>query len=360
MSNWGKVVFNRHRNHWAVKGTWQGRREYFSQIPSMIGPVTCRTKDLAKELRAYINGDINKGIFNPKRYKRGKPLHIEKYVDKWLTDIKPDISSGTWHGYETGCRLYIIPRLGANFLPDVGHLDLKRLMSSMSHLSAKSKKNVMGCLHTMMEDAKRDGHLSQLPPWVKFKGENEIVDPPIEYLTVEQQIKIVDHIPERHRPIFLFMMGTGCRPSEARALRKEDIKDDYILFTHAFGYKGEFKLVKTKKAEPFPLYQELRDILGMARKTLLQWVFVNPDTGKHYSKDVNRIWNRACDKSGVQRIRLYQAVRHSYACQLLNLGVNEKQISRLLRHSDPRMIKRYAKYEVASLEKAAGKVKRLR
>ena len=41
-------------------------------------------------------------------------------------------------------------------------------------------------------------------------------------------------------------------------------------------------------------------------------------------------------------------------------GVEKGTVSRLLRHSDPRMIDRYAKYEVASLEVAAGKVRRLK
>ena len=41
-------------------------------------------------------------------------------------------------------------------------------------------------------------------------------------------------------------------------------------------------------------------------------------------------------------------------------GVAESIVSRLLRHSDPRMIKRYGKYEVATLEKTAGLVRRLK
>ena len=165
---------------------------------------------------------------------------------------------------------------------------------------------------------------------------------------------------ERHRPIFLFMMGTGCRPSEARALQRVDIHNDYILFCKAFGYKGELKSVKAKKAEPFPIYRELQDIINMAPKLPVPWVFPNVDTGRHYSKEINRVWNRACDAAGGKRIRLNKAVRHSYACQLLNSGVDKAVVSKLLRHSDPRMIERYAKYEVASLEKAAGTVRRLR
>jgi len=233
-------------------------------------------------------------------------------------------------------------------------------MTKMAHLSAKTKKNVMGCLHTMLMDAQRDGHLGQLPPWIQFKGKNEVVNPEIVYLTVEQQLKILEHIPEHHRPIYLFMMATGCRPSEARALRKDDIFDEYILFRNAFGYKGEIKPVKSKRTEPFPLYHELRYILNSTTKWPIQFVFINPNTRRHYGREINQIWNTACEAAKINRIKLYNAVRHSYACQLLNSGVEKAIVSKLLRHSDPRMIERYGKYEVASLEKAAGVVRRLK
>jgi integrase len=98
-------------------------------------------------------------------------------------------------------------------------------------------------------------------------------------------------------------------------------------------------------------------------RAVSEWFFINPDSGRHYSKDINRIWNAACDAAQVPRIRLYNAVRHSFVCQLLNSGVEKARVSRLLRHSDPCMIEKHAFYETAyktaSLEMDAGRVKRL-
>ena len=360
MAEWGKIVYNKARNHFAVVGTWQGERHYFSQIESRIGRITCTSKSLAERLKRAINIDIDRGVFVPARYKRAKSLHLSKFSKNWLAEIKSDVALGTWHGYETAMRLYIEPALGHLFLADIGHPDLKNLMQGMNHLQAKTKRNVLGVLHAMMSDARRDGHLTQLPPWIEFRGSNEVVPPGIRFLSVADQMRIVEAIHAEHRPIFLFMMATGCRPSEARALRKIDVHEDHIMFEVAIGYKGELKAVKQKRSEPFPLHAELREILEMAPPVVGPHVFPNPNTGQRYSKEINKIWNRACDRAGVKRIRLYQAVRHSFACQLLNAGVEEGTVSRLLRHSDPRMIKRYAKYEVEILERAAGKVKRLK
>ena len=156
-------------------------------------------------------------------------------------------------------------------------------------------------------------------------------------------------------------MATGCRPSEARAFRKKDVYRDegYILFEKARGYKGELKSVKQKKVEPFPITVEIQTVLDMAPKMATVWMFPNPDNGRHYKKEINEIWNKACDDAKVKRFPLYPAVRHSFACQLLNLGVDKSKFSRLLRHSDPRMIDRYAMYETATLEQEAGMVTRI-
>lgn len=358
MSDWGKVVYNKARGHWAVKGTWQGKRCYFSQYQSQIGPITCETEAMANRLREAIRTDIDQGHFNPARYNKTRPLHLEKYAGKWLKEVKPDISSGTWHGYECALRLYIGPTIGDRFLPDIGHPDLKLIMKAMDHLSVKRKKNVMGCLHKLMMDAHRDGHITQMPPWIEFRGKNKVVRPPVKYLSVKDQLKILDHIPLRHRHIFMFMMSCGCRPSEARALRKKDVHDDHILFMVAFGYKGELKDLKNHRARSFPIHEELKMVLDMTPKAVSNWYFVNPDTNKHYSKDVNRIWNAACKDAKVGYFKLYNAMRHSYGSQLLNAGVAKETIARLLGHTDLRQVDTYATYETASLEHDAGKVKR--
>lgn len=359
MADWGKVYFNAKRKHWAVKGTWQGKRCYFSQYQSVIGPVTCETEQMAERLRLAINTDMDKGIFDPARYNKTRPLHLANYADTWLQDIKPDIAIGTWEGYETAVRLYIKPVLGDRFLPDIGHQDLRKLLRELQHLAPKTRRNVFGALHRMLMSAKRDGHVSQLPPWIEFTGSNEVVDPPIKYLSTESQMAIINGIPLQHRAIYLFMMATGCRPSEARALRKIDVSENEIMFSVSFGYRGELKSVKNKRAMPFPIHDELRMILDMAPKLPVPWVFPNPDTGRHYSKEINTVWNRGCDAAGVERFPLYNAVRHSFACQLLNAGVEKALVSRLLRHSDPRMIEKYGKYETATLAGAAGVVRRL-
>ena len=359
MSNWGKVIFNEARNHYAVVGTWKGQRLYFSQYQSILGPVRCTSEAIAERLRLAINTDIEKGIFNPSRYKITRPLHLNQFAKNWLIDIESELSAATLHDYKNSLNRHILPVLKDTFLPDIGYTELKKLMRSINR-SPKGKKNVMGCLHRLMVDAKKAGHISHMPDWPSFRGSNEIVLPPITYISLADQLKIIQAIPLPHRSIFLFMMATGCRPSEARAFRREDIFSDHIIFAVAFGRNDELKSVKQKKVQPFPLTEEIKEILEGVQKTAIsQYVFINPDTDKPYTKNINRIWNRGCDEAGIKRIGLYPATRHSFACHMLNGGVDKGLVSRLLRHSDPRMIDRYAEYELMPLQKAIDGIRRL-
>lgn len=358
MSNWGTVRYNRARGHWAVVGTWQGQRCYFCRYESMLGPVTCETRDLAERLRAVINTDIERGVFNPARYRRARPLHVRTYAESWLETIRPDLAAATYRSYTKAVGLYLVPVLGDRFLPDLGHADLQLLMRAMQHLRPASRKTHMAAFHRLMICAHRDGHITQMPPWIEFRGSNEVNPPAIKYLRAEDQVRILGYIPVQHRPIFMFMMATGCRISEARALRKQDIREDYVVFESAFGYDRKLKSVKSKRSMTFPITPEVREILDSAPRHFAEWVFINPSTGRPYTMHLRGIWSKACDDAGVQRISLYQAVRHSFACQLLNSGVDKATVSRLLRHSSLGMIERYAIYEVAALERAAGTVRR--
>ena len=52
MKRWGKLGLNPQTGAWAVKGKWQGRRQYFSEIPTVGGGwLVCRSKEMAEHLQ---------------------------------------------------------------------------------------------------------------------------------------------------------------------------------------------------------------------------------------------------------------------------------------------------------------------
>jgi integrase len=75
---------------------------------------------------------------------------------------------------------------------------------------------------------------------------------------------------------------------------------------------------------------------------LSPFVFVR-DGGKPYtSKNLNKIWHDACGKVEIN-IKMYNGVRHSLGCQLLDMGYDLSLVQDQLGHTKPEMTRRYAK-----------------
>jgi integrase len=353
MANRGKIRYRRDRNIWYVDIYWQGGRHYFSKY---LGIVPCQTKDLARRLRDQINTEIDQGIFNPDRHKKATPLHLMQYAETWLNTL--NVEDSTLHDYRNSLFNHILPILGDEFLPDINSDKLKKLQKSINR-APKGKYNVMSCLKKLLRDAQDAGIIKQVPKFPGFKGKDKIKKPNIEWISDADQWRIINHIPREDRPIFLFMKLTGCRPSEARAFRKVDMRQDHIVFAKTFGRGEMLKDVKGKNEEPFPLTEALKELLAEIQKNLTPFVFVYSKTGRPYTKNINRIWNKACDSAGVYRIRLNNAMRHSFGCQMLNAGLDKSVVQRLLRHSDPKMTDRYAEYQTSALKIALDNVVKL-
>ena len=217
------------------------------------------------------------------------------------------------------------------------------------------KKNVMTVLKTCLNSAYDSGILNRVPKFPKFTGKNKIVPKPIRWIEVQEQALILEKIPIKDRPIFTFIMLTGCRPSEARALQWKYVKKDKIVFAETFGRFQELKEVKSKVVMNFPMTEALKEFFKDIKRTLSPYVFINPRSKNHYGRDFNSVWNRACKEAGI-KINLNNAGRHSFACQMLNSNVPQGLVSRLLRHTNPKQIAVYAEYKTDSLKSAVDSV----
>ncbi len=355
MSNAGVVRYNPKCERYFVDLFWQGNRYRFYKY---LGTIPCESESIANRLLSDIRSEIDKGIFNPVRYKKGKPLHLAAYAEKWLEDIKATIATATYHDYKNSINNHIIPAIGSEFLPDLNYQKIRNFQTSIKR-SSKGKFNVMGCLRKMLKDAQLSGYISQVPQFPGFKGKEAIVQPRINWIEQEDQWKILEHIPLEDKPIFLFLMVTGCRPSEARAFRWQDIKKDSIVIEVTFGRENELKEVKGKKLRVLPKTEALIQLFEMISRNLTNFVFLNPRTKNTYGRDFADTWRKANQAAGVKTIQLYSATRHSYGCHLLNSGLDKAMVQKLLGHSDPKMTDRYAEWSQSAMKLALDNVVRL-
>lgn len=339
---------------------WQGQRHTMS---TYMGLVSFRDNEgLAWKAKAAIDGEIDRGVFRPERWKRRakKLFNIKGYSENWLEKVKSKISIATHHDYFNSFKNHINPVIGHEYIEDLNLEKLSDLMESIKR-APKGKKNVMGALHRMMVYAHQNGHITTMPIFPEFRGQDSIVKPEIVWIEPSEGIKILEHIHVRHRPVFTFGTLTGCRVGEARALRKQDVKPHQITFAVTFGRAGELKEVKGKKIMPFPISEALKSLLDTMPKNLTEWVFICPDTGKPYSRSITRIYNRAREKAGIsKRLQLKNFFRQSFAMNLLEQGVPKEMVSRLLRHQDPRTIDHYGEYQTNPLKSMLDKVTSLK
>jgi integrase len=350
MSTKGKIRYNAKIDRYFIDLYWQGKRHHFYKY---LGRMPCQTEQMASVLLRDIRSEIDKGVFNPQRYKRQRPMHLAEYAEQWLNNIV--VSAGTMHDYKNSLENHILPVLGSEFLPDINYDKLRKLQTSIRR-SNKGKYNTMGCLHKLLKDAKSSGHISQMPEFPGFKGKESVVPPPIEWIEEADQWRVINHIPIEDRSIFIFMKITGCRTGEARAFRWIDIKKDHIVFEKAIGYNEVLKEVKGRKAQTFPMTEALKTLMDSLTRRNVTFVFPNPRTNRPYTKHISKIWNRACEDAEVKKVRLYNAMRHSFGCQMLNAGIDKSMVQRLLRHTDPKMTDRYAEYSTNSLKIALDNV----
>jgi integrase len=356
VSEWGWFmevgkVRSRVRNNkeeWWVELIWQGERLTFSQIPVSDRWMTCDTKDKADFLLSVIRGKIKDNTFTPFEFRKQSPMRLKKYAEQWLEMKKPNIGYSTYKVYYFSIYNDIIPFLEDIFLPNITKNVLRDLQNSIKK-APKTKKNIMDTLSAMLRDACPD-YIQRVPQFPGFKGNESVIPPDIKTLELKDFWTIWDKIPKEDRYIFMFMILTGCRTSEARAFRKSDIRSDHIMFVVTFDHEEKEVPVKGKKPKPFPLTEGLKNLFKTVPPNLSSRVFVNPRTGRAYSHHITDIWNDACKNVGFNYIKLYDATRHTFATLCLNSGeLNLDDIKDLLRHSERKMTERYAHRKVTLL-----------
>ncbi|MEJ2008859.1 MAG: site-specific integrase [Acidobacteriota bacterium] len=87
------------------------------------------------------------------------------------------------------------------------------------------------------------------------------------------------------------------------------------------------------------------------RRVLSPFIFCDEKGRPHDSKAVSMAFRRACKKAGVENLRLHD-LRHDFASNLLQSGVDIYTVRELLGHKDLRMTVRYCHLPPENLRQA--------
>lgn len=141
---------------------------------------------------------------------------------------------------------------------------------------------------------------------------------------------------QKHLAMLMAAYGAGLRVSEIVNLRIEDIHSDRMLIhvRNGKGNKDRFTLLSPR------LLDELRTYWLSYRPE--SWLFPGWRSDKHLSvSSVQRTFNRAKEKAGLQAVDGIHSLRHSFATHLLEAGVDLPTIQRLMGHTSLSTTARY-------------------
>jgi len=341
---------------WRIRVYWNGKRYNFYRYPD---GTPLMAKVLATRLQERINSEIDTHSFDPVRYTKRRPFNFLRACEVWMN------SSGcgeVWkRNRKWSVNKWIIPYWSSYDIRDIRSIDIQEFHVHLKNQNIKDKTiyNIMTELKNMLRF-----HADVFDKFPNFPRLSYQL-PEIRWLESEDQEKILKYIPERDLPIFNFLRFTGCRPSEACGLLRENVNWQQKTFTisTAMTPGRVLKLsTKTKQIRILPIIAEIED--SLRPRHLGNFVFMKQYRNEliPYSvKILEKLWwkanHKALQNDGIRKINLYNAFRHSFACQRLNSGSSMETLREVLGHRCVETTRRYAQYKVTKLmECMRGKV----
>lgn len=314
-------------------------------------------RKIAEKLLAKMQSDTENKVFRIENFTR-QECDVIPYLRKWLEAVKTTLSPATCKDYKNSIERHMVPFFEKRFiqLHEIQHDTLMELLGSIKR-EGKGKWNVMYCLHACLDYAWRSLRIPMVPPFPKKKAYN-LTEPIIQWLPEQRQEAVIRAIPLEHQPIFWFLKYHLRRPSEGRALHKEDF--DGQIFTIHRTFSNGVLMDRTKTGEvhfipmvsDFAPYMEIEKDKQLGHGIISPYVFVHPrgaNEGKYYSQEVLRkLWNNACQAVG-EHIPLYAGTKHSSCSQFVNeYGYGLDDVQTATDHARRESVKKYAKVEVST------------
>lgn len=317
---------------------------------------------LPSGIRKYFYGKTRSAVAEQMRLfrirlERGGPAHEDKrtvaqYLEWWIADQRAHIAPSTWRSYEAKIRLHISPMLGEIRLTRLSPLDVRGLITAkVQHpYSSKQVNHIHDVLHAALEDACRMEIVTRNV--ASLVETPRIVATERRALTVEQAEKLLQVLNgDRMLPLFRTLLTLGLRPGEGLGLRWQAI--DFEAMTIRIEktlqrIEGQWVLrdPKTRASkQTLPLPRFLADVLlahrdrQQAEREIVgehweDWdlVFPRPHGAPTWYSEAGRYLQKMCEKAGVPVVTLHE-LRHSTPSILLALGVDQRVIMQILRHS---------------------------
>ena len=239
---------------------------------------------------------------------------------------------------------HILRYIGDRDISTIRLTELQILVNEMKGMSETPVRSVVGDLRLVLRHAYIDEYISRdfapllQTPQILKGGFRRALTP------LEREAVIAVAQTKKKYTAYLFMILCGCRPSEAFAIRKEDID-----FEHETVHIRGTKTRQSDRVVPCP-----RIILTIAEKSLTDEITTS-ETGLKVTKEAQvRIWhsfkadchkylggaffrNAPCAPYPFGQDLIPYNLRHEYCTELARRGVDIRITQKLMGHASPEM-----------------------
>lgn len=218
------------------------------------------------------------------------------------------------------------------------------------HIAAQHLRNLRAAFNRAL-----NYELIKSNPFLKVKLPKIQKNPPA-WVDSDEMKKILEHVPEKLKIVYLFLFYTGLRAGELVNLtwRGVNIKDRYLIIGMDF-------ITKTKSSRVIPINYEVQKILAglyelqnkkhSDEKLKDRFVFTKRSGYKFTVDYLSREWKKAVRASGAdERLHLH-SLRHSAASNLVSNGANLYSVKNILGHSTIETTQQYTHLNISSLRK---------
>jgi integrase len=295
-----------------------------------------------------------------KRIDEGKPAKkpdltlgnwLAVYFDVWCADLAPR----TLHGYRSGIKTYLPDHLLRKKLRELTRSDVQPLFNQMRArgLSARTIHGTRAVLRRALNVAIDEGYL-ELNAATKVKLPKP-TNSELKVLTLQEIDRFLEAAKgDRWYALWVLLVQTGLRPSEAFALKWSDLEGNRVAITRALvvvpGQPWSLGPTKTRTNRSVSLshmaLRALMDHRAIQRRERLaagssyknhDFIFALSSGGPI---DLNNLRKKhfapLLKRAGLPVIRIYD-LRHSAATAQLATGINPKVVSEMLGHATVQM-----------------------
>ena len=272
-------------------------------------------------------------------------LELGEYLDRWLRG-KRDIRESTRSLYRSHIETHLKPRLGRFDLLQLRRRHVEAFMDGLV-VGASTAGSILRTLRMALEDGVRNHDLPENP--AANVRPPRVEREPVQPMTPDEARRIIEAVRGSwiEHPV-RFLLGSGCRVSEACNLDQGDIGEGFVRIRRP-------KTVPRVTLISADAQDALAEAIRQApRRGPKEPVFFGARSGDRMERvQVSKALARELVRAGLPR-RTAHALRHGVATLMLADGVSMKIIAEQLGNSERQASTTYAHVHPASARSAIG------